>query len=178
MALVPQDYAHWPLTVRENVTLGQPTARGDEAVREACEASGADEVVDRLGAGLDTLLAREWLNGEELRGGQWQRIALARAFFREAGLLVLDEPTANLDPRAEYRIFQRLRDLARDRVVLLVTHRITNVAVADRIVVLNEGRVVQEGTYQQLAQQPGLFQQLLSYQVSAEPDGEKDGTRT
>ncbi|MEU1776689.1 ABC transporter ATP-binding protein [Streptomyces sp. NPDC019922] len=178
VALVPQDYAHWPLTVRENVTQGQPTARGDAAVREACEASDADEVVDKLGAGLDTLLAREWLNGEELSGGQWQRIALARAFFREAGLLVLDEPTANLDPRAEYRIFQRLRDLARDRVVLLVTHRITNVAIADRIVVLDEGRVVQEGTYKDLAaQEGGLFQQLLSYQVTSEPDGERHGTR-
>ncbi|MDX2620144.1 ABC transporter ATP-binding protein [Streptomyces sp. WI03-5b] len=178
VALVPQDYAHWPLTVRENVTQGQPTARGDAAVREACEAADADEVVDKLGAGLDTLLAREWLNGEELSGGQWQRIALARAFFREAGLLVLDEPTANLDPRAEYRIFQRLRDLARDRVVLLVTHRITNVAIADRIVVLDEGRVVQEGTYKDLAaQEGGLFQQLLSYQVTSEPDGERHGTR-
>ncbi|WP_326695666.1 ABC transporter ATP-binding protein [Streptomyces sp. NBC_01766] len=178
VALVPQDYAHWPLTVRENVTQGQPTARGDAAVREACEAADADEVVDKLGAGLDTLLAREWLNGEELSGGQWQRIALARAFFREAGLLVLDEPTANLDPRAEFRIFQRLRNLAQDRVVLLVTHRITNVAVADRIVVLDEGRVVQEGTYKDLAgQEGGLFQQLLSYQVTSEPDGERHGTR-
>lgn len=179
VALVPQDYAHWPLTVRENVTQGQPTARGDAAVREACEAADADEVVDKLGGGLDTLLAREWLNGEELSGGQWQRIALARAFFREAGLLVLDEPTANLDPRAEYRIFQRLRDLAQDRVVLLVTHRITNVAVADRIVVLDKGRVVQEGTYKDLAEQEGgLFQQLLSYQVTSEQDDERQGTRT
>ncbi|MFD7923735.1 ABC transporter ATP-binding protein [Streptomyces sp. NPDC059740] len=170
VALVPQDYAHWPLTVRENITLGQPVPGGDAAVREACEAAGADEVVDRLGAGLDTLLAREWLGGEELSGGQWQRIALGRAFFRDAGLLVLDEPTANLDPRAEYRIFRRLRSLARDRMVLLVTHRITNVAVADRIVVLDEGRVVQEGTYAQLAREPGLFQQLLSYQVAVEAE--------
>lgn len=176
VALVPQDYSHWPLTVRENVTQGQPTARGDAAVREACEAADADEVIDKLKAGLDTLLAREWLNGEELSGGQWQRIALARAFFRQAGLLVLDEPTANLDPRAEYRIFQRLRDLARDRAVLLVTHRITNVAVADRIVVLDDGKIVQEGTYAQLSQQPGLFQQLLSYQITSEPDGSKRET--
>jgi ATP-binding cassette subfamily B protein len=168
VALVPQTYARWPLTVRENITLGQPTTRGDAAVREACEAAGADEVVDKLGAGVDTLLAREWLNGEELSGGQWQRIALGRAFFRQAGLLVLDEPTANLDPLAEYRIFQRLRGLARDRVVLLVTHRITSVAVADRIVVLDEGRVVQEGTYEELAEQPGLFRQLLSCQVSSD----------
>ncbi|TWV56409.1 ABC transporter ATP-binding protein [Streptomyces misionensis] len=176
VALVPQDYAHWPLTVRENVNLGQPTAGGDAAVLAACEAAGADEVVGRLASGLDTLLAREWLNGEELSGGQWQRIALARAFFREAGLLVLDEPTANLDPRAEYRIFQRLRGLAQDRVVLLVTHRITNVAVADRIVVLDEGKVVQEGTYQELSQQPGMFRQLLSFQITSEPAGEQPGT--
>ncbi|MFG2395640.1 ABC transporter ATP-binding protein [Streptomyces lydicus] len=176
VALVPQDYAHWPLTVRENVTQGQPTAHGDTAVREACQAADADEVVDKLGAGLDTLLAREWLNGEELSGGQWQRIALARAFFRQAGLLVLDEPTANLDPRAEYRIFQRLRNLAQDRAVLLVTHRITSVAIADRIVVLDEGRIVQEGSYAQLAQQPGLFQQLLSCQITSEPNGAKRET--
>ncbi|MEU0133913.1 ABC transporter ATP-binding protein [Streptomyces sp. NPDC006296] len=177
VALVPQDYAHWPLTVRENVTQGQPTAGGDAAVHEACEAAGADEVVAGLGAGLDTLLAREWLNGEELSGGQWQRIALARAFFREAGLLVLDEPTANLDPRAEFRIFQRLRDLARDRVVLLVTHRITNVAVADRIVVLDGGRVVQEGTYRDLAaEEGGLFRQLLSYQVTSGREDDRQGT--
>ncbi|MFF4896059.1 ABC transporter ATP-binding protein [Streptomyces sp. NPDC001068] len=176
VALVPQDYARWPLTVRENVTQGQPTARGDAAVREACAASDADEVVEGLGAGLDTLLAREWLNGEELSGGQWQRIALARAFFRPAGLLVLDEPTANLDPRAEYRIFQRLRTLARDRAVLLVTHRIGNVAVADHIVVLDEGRIVQQGTYAQLSRQPGLFQQLLSYQITSGTDGERHGT--
>lgn len=177
VALVPQDYAQWPLTARENITLGQPSPRGDAAVLEACEAAGADEVIDKLGSGLDTLLAREWLNGEELSGGEWQRVALARAFMREAGLLVLDEPTANLDPRAEYRIFQRMRDLALDRIVLLVTHRITNVAVADRIVVFDEGRIVQEGTYQQLAQQPGLFQQLLSYQVTSEPEDEKHGVR-
>lgn len=168
VALVPQDYARWPLTARENITLGQPSARGDTAVHDACGAAGADEVVARLGSGLDTLLAREWLNGEELSGGQWQRIALARAFFRPAGLLVLDEPTANLDPRAEHRLFQRLRGLARERVVLLVTHRITNLAVADRIVVLDEGRVVQDGTYPELAARPGLFQELLSYQVTAD----------
>ncbi|MFG2228332.1 ABC transporter ATP-binding protein [Streptomyces sp. NPDC048644] len=181
VALVPQEYARWPLSARENITLGQPSSRGDAAVREACEAAGADEVVDALGSGLDTLLAREWLNGEELSGGQWQRVALARAFFRKAGLLVLDEPTANLDPLAEYRVFQRLRALARDQVVLLVTHRITNLAVADRIVVLDGGRVVQEGTYRQLAEQEGLFQRLLSCQITADAaqrDDEPQGAHT
>ncbi|MER7023740.1 MULTISPECIES: ABC transporter ATP-binding protein [Streptomyces] len=168
VALVPQEYARWPLSARENVTLGQPSAQGDAAVREACAAAGADEVVEALGSGLDTLLAREWLSGEELSGGQWQRIALARAFFREAGLLVLDEPTANLDPLAEFRIFQRLRALARHQVVLLVTHRLANLAVADRIVVLDAGRIVQEGTYGQLAEQEGLFRDLLACQITSD----------
>ncbi|MFF9479482.1 ABC transporter ATP-binding protein [Streptomyces sp. NPDC014733] len=168
VALVPQEYARWPLSARENVTLGQPSPRGDAAVREACAAAGADEVVEALGSGLDTLLAREWLNGEELSGGQWQRIALARAFFREAGLLVLDEPTANLDPLAEFRIFQRLRALARNQVVLLVTHRLANLAVADRIVVLDAGRIVQQGTYGQLAAEEGLFRDLLACQITSD----------
>ncbi|MEU3407108.1 ABC transporter ATP-binding protein [Streptomyces sp. NPDC006670] len=186
VAMVPQRYACWPLTARDNITLGQPVggdARGDgddgdgdgdggggghggddAGVWEACRATGADEVVAELRSGLGTLLAREWLGGTDLSGGQWQRIALARAFYRPAGLLVLDEPTSALDPRAEHRIFAHLRQAARDRAVVLVTHRLTNVAVADRIVVLDHGRVVQEGTYGQLATSPGLFRELLALQ--------------
>ncbi|MGW8378300.1 ABC transporter ATP-binding protein [Streptomyces sp. ODS28] len=168
VALVPQDYARWPLTARENITLGQPAERGDDAVRAACADSGADEVVAGLRSGLDTVLARDWLGGQELSGGQWQRIALTRAFHRSAGLLVLDEPTANLDPLGEYRIFQGLRRMAGDRAVLLITHRLTNVAVADRIVVLDKGRVVQQGTFAELTQAPGLFRELWTYQHTRE----------
>ncbi|RPF29867.1 ATP-binding cassette subfamily B protein [Streptomyces sp. Ag109_G2-6] len=169
VAMVPQRYACWPLTARDNITLGQPAGGdgrdGDEAgVWEACRATGADEVVAELRSGLGTLLAREWLGGTDLSGGQWQRIALARAFYRPAGLLVLDEPTSALDPRAEHRIFTHLRRAARDRAVVLVTHRLTNVAVADRIVVLDHGRVVQQGTYGELSTAPGLFRELLALQ--------------
>jgi ATP-binding cassette subfamily B protein len=95
-------------------------------VLAAAHAAGADEIIDDLRSGLNTLLAKEWWGGQELSGGQWQRIALARAFHRPAGLLVLDEPTAALDPRAEHRIFTGLRRLAADRAVVLVTHRLTN----------------------------------------------------
>lgn len=168
VALVPQEYARWPLSARENITLGQPTDRGDEAILESCAASGADEVVSELRSGLDTVLARDWLGGQELSGGQWQRVALTRAFHRRAGLLVLDEPTANLDPLGEYRIFKGLRRLAEDRAVLLITHRLTNVAVADRIVVLDRGRVVQTGTFAELTAAPGLFRELWTYQHSRE----------
>lgn len=119
---------------------------------------------------------RQPRGGRPLDPDAGRRIALARAFFRPAGLLVLDEPTANLNSRAEYRIRQRLRALAQDWAVLLVTHRITSVAIADRIVVLDEGKIVQEGTHAPLSQQPGLFQQLLSYQIMSEPDGDKHET--
>lgn len=164
-AVVPQHYAHWPLTARENITLGQPYGSGgDETVLHAAELAGAREVVDGLRSGLDTLLAREWFGGVQLSGGQWQRIAIARAFYRQAGLLVLDEPTSALDARAEHRIFAGLRAAARDRAVVLVTHRLANVAVADRIVVLDHGRVVQYGTYGELVAAPGLFRELWELQ--------------
>ncbi|MGO4757697.1 ATP-binding cassette domain-containing protein, partial [Streptomyces sp. 2MCAF27] len=154
---------HWPLSARENITLGQPHG-GDEAVREAAVHSGAHEVLGGLRSGLDTLLARQWWGGVELSGGQWQRIALARAFHRPAGLLVMDEPTSALDARAEHRIFAGLRRLAQDRAVVLVTHRLANVAVADRIVVLDRGRVIQQGTFAELVDSPGLFRELWALQ--------------
>lgn len=170
VAVVPQDYAKWPLTARDNITLGQPrTGHPDTEVRTAARASGADEVVTSLRSGLDTLLAREWWGGQELSGGQWQRIALARAFHRDAGLLVLDEPTAALDPRAEHRIFTGLRELAADRAVVLVTHRLTNVTVADKIAVLDQGRLVQYGTFAQLRDVPGLFHDLWILQNDRDP---------
>ncbi len=162
-AVVPQDFAHWPMSARENITLGQPYG-DDEAVLRAAGHAGADEVVDGLRSGLDTLLAREWYGGVDLSGGQWQRIAIARAFYRRAGLLVMDEPTSALDARAEHRIFTGLRKVAEDRAVVLVTHRLANVAVADRIVVLDHGRIIQEGTFSELTRCPGLFRELWELQ--------------
>ncbi|MFF8727139.1 ABC transporter ATP-binding protein [Streptomyces sp. NPDC015171] len=174
-AVVPQDFAHWPLSARENITLGQPHG-GDDVVRLAAERSGAHEVVDGLRSGLDTLLAREWFGGVELSGGQWQRIAIARAFHRPAGLLVMDEPTSALDARAEHRIFTGLREVAEDRAVVLVTHRLANVAVADRIVVLDHGRVIQTGTFEELTAVPGLFRELWLLQNDRTVPSPRPGT--
>ncbi|GGV58913.1 ABC transporter [Streptomyces griseoloalbus] len=163
VALIPQKYTHLPLTLRDNITFGQGDT-GDAAVLAACKASGAVEMLPGLRSGLDTLLTSEWFGGQQLSGGQWQRVVLTRAFHRKATLLVMDEPTAALDARAEHHIFTGLRDLAKDRAILLITHRLANVAVADRIVVLDRGRIVQEGTYDQLTREPGLFRSLWELQ--------------
>ncbi|RLV77225.1 ABC transporter [Streptomyces rapamycinicus NRRL 5491] len=162
-ALAPQKYTYLPLTLRDNITFGQGDT-GDAAVLAACEASGAMDMLPGLRSGLDTLLTSEWYGGQQLSGGQWQRVVLTRAFHRKAALLVMDEPTAALDARAEHHIFTGLRSLAKDRAILLITHRLANVAVADRIVVLDQGRVVQEGTYAQLTREPGLFRSLWALQ--------------
>ena len=163
-AVVPQDFTKWPMIVRENITLGQPYSEDDDAVHDAAKRSGAHEVVAELRSGLDTLLSYHDFGGVELSGGQWQRVAIARAIYRRAGLFVMDEPTSALDARAEHRIFAGLRETAKDRAVVLVTHRLANVAVADRIVVLDHGSIIQKGTFAELIAAPGLFRELWELQ--------------
>ncbi|KJY42125.1 hypothetical protein VR41_09265 [Streptomyces sp. NRRL B-1568] len=160
VALVPQEWANWPFHARENVSLGRVLPGGDAAVWEAARRAGAAEVIETLPKGLDHLLGKEGWGGQGLSGGQWQRIAIARAFYRPAGLLVLDEPTSALDARAEHHIFRQLREHAPDRCTVLVTHRIENTRIADRIVVMQRGRIAQQGTYEQLLAAPGLFAEL------------------
>ncbi|MFI6415321.1 ATP-binding cassette domain-containing protein [Streptomyces sp. NPDC050585] len=126
VAVVSQDYTRWPLAARENLTLGQPRPEGDSAVHAAAEAAGADSVIAGLPHGLDTSLARSWWGGHDVSGGQWQRLAVARAFHRDAHVLILDEPTAALDARAEHHILTRLRALASGRTTVYITHRLVN----------------------------------------------------
>ncbi|MET8540179.1 ABC transporter ATP-binding protein [Kitasatospora sp. NPDC004799] len=166
VAFVQQDFSHWPLTVRQNITLGQARGLGDEAVLEAAAATGADEVVAELDDGLDTLLAKEFWGGAEISEGQWQRVVTAGSFFRARGgtLLILDEPTSAMDPRAEHRIFNGLAGIAEDCAIVLVTHNLENTRVAHRIVVLDHGRVIQEGTFDELASAPGTFAELRALQ--------------
>ncbi|MGK5628757.1 ABC transporter ATP-binding protein [Streptomyces sp. URMC 123] len=162
VGLVPQFFANWPMAARENITLGQPRSHGDTDVWRAADAAGLPEVIDALPDGLDTLLARTIWGGHELSGGQWQRFACARALYREPPVLVLDEPTSDLDARAEHKIFQALRRIAPDRITVVVTHQLDNTRMADRIVVLRHGRIVEEGTFDELTKAGGLFQELYA----------------
>ncbi|MGA5135119.1 ATP-binding cassette domain-containing protein [Streptomyces olivoreticuli] len=167
VSLVPQNYTQWPLAARENITLGQPRSDGDAAVHAAAQAAGADTVIAALPDGLDTSLARSWWGGHDLSGGQWQRIAIARAFHRDAPVLVMDEPTAALDARAEHRVFSRLRGLADGRAALFITHRLANTRLADRIIVLDCGHVAESGTFDELIALGGLFFELYKLQEGA-----------
>jgi ATP-binding cassette subfamily B protein len=161
-ALVPQNFACWPLRARENITLGQPRTYDDGPVWEAVDAVGMREAVEKLPHELDTLLAKELWGGAELSGGQWQRLACARALYRRTPLLILDEPTSQMDPRGEHRIFLEVRRIAAERITVVVTHQLENTRLADRIVVMSEGRVIEQGGYEELTGAGGLFAELVA----------------
>ncbi|KJY23698.1 ATP-binding cassette domain-containing protein [Streptomyces katrae] len=160
--LVPQDFARWPLRVRENVTLGQPRTHDDGPVWEAIDAVGLREAVEELPSGLDTLQARDVWGGVDFSGGQWQREACARALYRQPDLLILDEPTSQMDPRGEHQIFEEIKAIAADRITIVVTHRLENTKVADHIVVLEHGRITEQGRYDDLVHGGGTFAELLA----------------
>ncbi|CAL9609789.1 Vitamin B12 import ATP-binding protein BtuD [Streptomyces sp. enrichment culture] len=161
-SLVPQNFACWPLRARENITLGQPRSFGDAAVWEAVEAVGMREAIEKLPRRLDTLLARELFGGAELSGGQWQRLVCGRALYRQAPLLILDEPTSQMDPRGEHQIFLEVRRIAAERMTIVVTHQLENTRLADRILVMRDGRVIEQGRYDELAAAGGLFAELVA----------------
>ncbi|MEW1905930.1 ABC transporter ATP-binding protein [Streptomyces sp. NPDC086147] len=152
VAMVAQDFYRWPFTARVNVGIGRPgAAMDDTAIGAAAAYAGADEVVGSLPRGLDTLLARGYRGGQEISGGQWQKIGLARARYRDGAVLIVDEPTSALDPAAEQRVFDQIHRLAgTGQTTVLITHRLHSVRHADLIYVLDEGRVVEQGTFERL----------------------------
>src|SRR2546428_10208601 len=156
------------LTARENIGLGRVERITDaDAIIRAAERAGATSFIDAWTDRYDAILGPVFMGGQEISIGQWQRIALARAFFRDAPLVVLDEPTAALDARAEHDLFTRMRDLFGGRSVLLISHRFSSVRSADRIYVLHEGRVVEHGSHDELMELGGLYAELFTLQASA-----------
>ncbi|MPY62997.1 ABC transporter ATP-binding protein [Streptomyces spongiae] len=155
VGLVPQKNGHWPLAARENITLGQPREHGDERIWHAAERVGMTKALRELPDQLDTLLARLVWGGHEMSGGQWQRLACARAMYREPAVLVLDEPTSEMDARGEHTIFHELRATAPGRITVVVTHRLDNVRMADRVVVLDQGRIREQGSFDELVATEG-----------------------
>jgi len=167
IAVIFQDFIHYALTVRENIGFGQVDQLQDrERIAQAAERGGAGGLIARLPAAYDTMLGRVMDEGAQLSGGEWQRIALARAFIRDAPVLVLDEPTSALDARAEFETFRVLRELTRDRAVLLISHRFSTVRLADYIYVLERGRIVEAGSHEELLRFGGRYAELFELQAA------------
>ena len=172
VAVIFQDFIRYHLSADQNIRLGNvsPLPGAALSVQDAAEQAGAVEFITRLPSGFETLLGPEFLGGVDLSIGQWQRIALARAFFRDAPLVILDEPTASLDARAEHELFERIRNLLAGRTVLLISHRFSSVRNADRVYVLHGGRVIEAGTHAELVAAGGHYAELYSLQAAAYQD--------
>ena len=147
--------------------MGLIEARADQArIERAAQQSLADEVIEKLPEHYDQLIGRRFKTGVDLSGGEWQKIAIARAYMRDAQVLILDEPTAALDARAEFEVFRRFRDLSRGKTVVLISHRFSSVRIADRIVVLVDGTIEAMGTHAELMAQGGRYSELFELQAA------------
>lgn len=168
IAVIFQDFARYQLTARENIGLGAVEHIDDaEAVTAAATHAGADSYLSALPEGYETILSAEYEGGRDLSVGQWQRVAIARAFIRDSPLIILDEPTASLDPRAEHDLFSRIRALYQGRTVLLISHRYNTVRDADHIYVLAHGQITEHGNHDQLMAQGGTYAELFTLQAAA-----------
>ena len=167
IGVVFQDFNQYQFSVRENIAFGSVEHLADEPrIERAVQRGGAEEIVRGLPSGLETMLGRWFQKGVELSGGQWQRVALARAFMREqADILILDEPTAALDAEAEHQVFQRFAELSAGRTALLISHRFPTVRMADRIVVLEGGGIVEQGSHDELLAAGGRYASLFALQA-------------
>lgn len=178
MSIIFQDFGQYQMSARDNVVLGHTTpaetTAGDEMgtadVERAAERSGAAEFVKGLPQGYDTMLGRMFSGGRQLSGGQWQKVALARLYYRRASVLVFDEPTAALDAAAEFETVSRLREQAGERITVIISHRFSTVRLADKIVVLDEGRVAESGSHAELLALNGRYATLFRLQASGYGD--------
>jgi len=161
-----QDFVRYQFSAAENIGVGE-IAHIDDRVRieQAVERGGARPVIERLPHGLDSMLGGWFEEGQELSGGQWQKLALARAFMRDAELLILDEPSASLDAEAEHDLLDRLHELARDRTAIFISHRFSTVRTADRIALIRDGQVEELGSHSELLTRGGRYAHLFALQA-------------
>ncbi len=167
VGVIFQDFVRYHFTAADNIAIGRIEARDDRArIVAAAERSLADEVIGKLPLGYDQVIGKRFRTGVDLSGGEWQKVAIARAYMRDAQLLILDEPTAALDARAEFEVFERFKELSRGKTVVLISHRFSSVRMADRIVVLVDGAVEAMGTHAELLEQRGRYAELFELQAA------------
>jgi len=168
IGVIFQDFMRYEMTARENIAVGSvDRLQQQDDIELAAHKSLADTVVGKLPAGYDQMLGRRFEGGVELSGGEWQKMALARAYLRDAQLLILDEPTAALDARSELEVFERFAELTEGKMALLISHRFSTVRMADRIVVLSGGRLIEEGNHQELMARGGLYASMFEMQAAS-----------
>ena len=167
VGVIFQDFVRFHLTAADNIAVGRIEARGDRGrIEEAAHRALADDVIAKLPAGYEQVIGKRFRGGVELSGGEWQKLAIARAYMRDAQVLILDEPTAALDARSEFQVFQRFKELSRGKTAVLISHRFSSVRMADRIVVLGDGRVEAVGTHEELLQRGGRYAELFELQAA------------
>jgi ATP-binding cassette subfamily B protein len=167
VGVIFQDYVKYHLTATENIAVGLIDERNNETrIKEAARQSLADKVIENLPNGYQQMIGRWFKQGTNLSGGEWQKIAIARAYMRDAQLLILDEPTASLDARAENEVFRRFVELTFDKCAVLISHRFSTVRMADRIVVLHEGKLLEHGTHDELLAVGGRYSELFKMQAA------------
>jgi ATP-binding cassette subfamily B protein len=167
VGVIFQDYMRYDMLARENIGLGRIEELANQPrIETSARKSLADSVIGTLPRGFEQMLGRRFENGVDLSAGQWQKIALARAYMRDAQLIILDEPTASLDARAEYEVFQRFADLTQGKMAVLISHRFSTVRMADRILVLEHGRIVEQGTHEKLVGLGGRYAELFELQAA------------
>jgi ATP-binding cassette subfamily B protein len=167
MGVIFQDFVRYNLSAADNIAVGRIDARDDLArIERAAQRSQADEVIARLPDGFDQMIGKRFRNGVELSGGEWQKIAIARAYMREADVLILDEPTAALDARSEFEVFRRFKELSKGKTGVLISHRFSSVRMADRILVLADGQVEAAGNHEELMSQKGRYAELFELQAA------------
>jgi ATP-binding cassette, subfamily B, bacterial len=168
MGVIFQDFVRYEMTARENIAVGRVEEIDNlELLQTAARKSMADDAVARLPQHYEQMLGRRFDQGVDLSGGEWQKVALARAYLRDAQLLILDEPTAALDARSEFEVFRRFSDLTTGKTALFISHRFSTVRMADRIVVLDNGRIIEDGSHDQLASMGGRYAEMFEMQASS-----------